>query len=134
MLGFAQGSPTGAVNGRVVDQTQAATPGVTVTARQIGTGETRVVVTNQDGFYSLIALPVGIYSLTFQLEGFKTLTREGVPVEAAVPMTVNVSLEVGVLTDNVTVQADPPVLQVSTAQPETRLATFCGVRPKSASI
>jgi hypothetical protein len=122
-LGFAQGSPTGAVNGQVVDETQGAAPGVTITARQVGTGETRVTLTNTDGFYSLVALPVGVYTLTFQLDGFKSHTREGVRVEAAVPVTVNASLSVGGVTDTVTVQAEAPVLQTSTAAVSRQLST-----------
>jgi hypothetical protein len=122
-IGAAQGSPTGAVNGHVVDETQGAMPGVTVTARQAATGESRAAVTNGDGFYSLAALPIGVYTVTFQLDGFKTLTRESVHVEAAVPLTVNASLTVGGLTDNVVVQAEVPMLQVTTAAVSRQLST-----------
>ena len=122
-IGAAQGSPTGAVSGRVVDETQGAMPGVTITVRQTATGETRGAVTNSDGFYSLVALPVGMYTFTFQLDGFKTHTREGVRVEAAVPLTLNASMSVGGLSDNVTVQADVPVIQTSTAAVSRQLST-----------
>jgi outer membrane receptor protein involved in Fe transport len=122
-LSYAQGSPTGVLNGTVVDESRAATPGVTVTARHTQTGDTRLAVTNSDGFYSIVALPIGSYALTFQLDGFKTHTQEGVRVEAAVPLTINATLSVGGLTDNVTVQADTPVIQVSTAAVSRQLGT-----------
>src|SRR5687768_13532326 len=111
---FAQGGPAGSLEGRVTDQSQAAVPGVAVTARHLATGETRSATTNGDGFYRLMALGVGRYALTYQLSGFKAATREA-SVEAAVPLSVNVTLEVGGLTESVTVRTETSVLQTSTA-------------------
>ncbi|MGH8574464.1 MAG: carboxypeptidase-like regulatory domain-containing protein, partial [Gammaproteobacteria bacterium] len=111
----AQSGPAGSINGHVVDQSQGAVPGVTVTATHDGTAETRTVVTNENGFYTIAALPVGRYAVIFQLEGFKTVTRPNVGIEAAVPLTINANLEVGGIAESVTVQAEAAVLQVSTA-------------------
>ena len=111
---FAQGGPSGSLEGRITDQSQAALSGVAVTARHVATGETRAATTNDDGYYRVVALSVGRYALTYQLSGFKAVTRE-VAVEAAVPLSVNATLEVGGLTENVTVRSETPVLQTSTA-------------------
>jgi hypothetical protein len=120
---FAQSSPTGVLAGRVVDQSQGAMPGVAVTAVNAATNETRTDVTNTQGLYRLPALPVGIYELRFELEGFKRVNRSGVVVEAAVPRTIDVQLEIGNLNELVTVVADSPVLNSTTPTVSRRLSS-----------
>jgi hypothetical protein len=119
----AQSGPTGSLNGRVVDQSQAAVPGVTVTATNPATNEIRTGVTNAEGLYRLSALAVGTYQLAFELDGFKPVRRGGVLVEAAVPRTLDVQLEVGGLSELVTVSADSPVLQNTTPTVARRLSS-----------
>lgn len=121
--GFAQSSPTGFLNGRVVDQSQGAMPGVAVSAVNTATNEVRSDVTNAQGLYRLQALPVGTYEVTFQLEGFKQVKRRGVLVEAAVPRTIDVQLELGALTEQVTVTGDSPILQNTTPTVARRLSS-----------
>ncbi|HET9263552.1 MAG TPA: carboxypeptidase-like regulatory domain-containing protein [Vicinamibacterales bacterium] len=120
---FAQSGPTGSLNGRVVDQSHAAVPGVAVTVLNKSTNDTRTGVTNDDGIYRVAALPVGTYELTFQLDGFKTIRRAGVLVEAAVPRTIDVQLEVGGLSEQVTVTVENPVLQRTTPAVARRLSS-----------
>ena len=115
-------SPTGSLNGRVLDQSQASVPGAAVTAKNTATNESRTAFTNGEGFYTLAALAVGTYDLTVQLDGFKTFTRERVLVEASVPRTIDLTLEVGGLTEQVTVSAESPVLQVTSPTVTRRLA------------
>ena len=119
----AQSGPTGALNGRVVDQSRAAVPGVTVTATHTATNSVRTGVTNGEGLYTLPALPTGTYELTFSLDGFRPVRRQGVLVEAAVPRTIDVTLEVGGLSEQVTVQAESPVLQRTTPTVTRRLSS-----------
>ena len=119
----AQSGPTGSLSGRVIDQSQSAVPGVTVTATNVATNDTRVDVTDGEGVYRLAALTVGRYQLTFQVNGFKTLQRSGVLVEAAVPRTIDVQLELGGVTEQVTVSVDPPVLQNTTPTVARRLSS-----------
>ena len=114
-------SSSGALNGLVVDQSGGAVPGVTVTAVNPATGEARSATTNTSGAYQLPALPVGTYTLTYTLEGFKTTTRTGVLVEAAVPRSVNITLEVGGLSEVVKVEGSSPILNVSTPTVTRRL-------------
>jgi hypothetical protein len=120
---WAQSGPTGALNGRVVDQSRAAVPGVTVTATHTATNSVRTGVTNGEGLYTLPALPTGTYELTFSLDGFRPVRRQGVLVEAAVPRTIDVTLEVGGLSEQVTVQAESPVLQRTTPTVTRRLSS-----------
>ena len=114
-LAAAQSGPEGSINGTVLDGAQAALPGVAVTARHSETGYTRTATTSAEGFYRLTALPVGRYEVTFQLNGFRTLNRRELAVEAAVPLTLNTRLEVGGLSETLTVVGETPVLQTSTA-------------------
>jgi hypothetical protein len=118
----AQSGPTGTLNGRVVDQSHAAMPGVTVTGTNTATREARVAATNSEGFYSLAGLPVGTYEVTFQLDGFKTVKRTELLVEAAVPRTIDVTLVLGGLSEEVTVIAESPVLQRTTPTVARRLS------------
>ena len=118
----AQSGTTGSLNGEILDPSRSALPGVSVTATSEATSDTRTAVTNADGFYSLTALPVGRYVLTFQLEGFKTTTRADVLVEAAVPRSINVTLEVGGISEHVQVTLDNPIIQVSTPTVSRRLS------------
>jgi hypothetical protein len=119
---FGQSGPTGVLNGRVVDQSAAGIPGVTITATHTGTNDLRTVVTNAEGVYSLAALPTGTYEVAFQIDGFRPVRRQGVVVEAAVPRTIDVTLEVGGLSEQVTVQAESPVLQRTTPTVTRRLS------------
>jgi Carboxypeptidase regulatory-like domain/TonB dependent receptor len=119
----AQSGPTGTLNGRVMDQSQAAVPGVSVTATNAATNDSRVAVTNSDGVYRLAALAVGTYQLTFQLDGFKSVRQTDVLVEAAVPRTIDVHLEVGGLSEQVTVTGDSLVLQNTTPTVARRLSS-----------
>src|SRR5688572_21374063 len=107
----AQSGPTGSLNGRVMDPGLGAVPGVTVSAVNLATNDIRTEVTNGEGVYRLTSLAVGSYQLTYQLDGFKTVRRTGVLVEAAVPRTIDVQLEVGGLAEQVNVVAESPVLQ-----------------------
>src|SRR4051812_4706124 len=76
---FAQGT-NGTVTGRVVDQQGSAVPGATVTAKSATTGFTRAEVSDSEGVYRLSALPVGIYDVTAELQGFTTVSKKGVEV------------------------------------------------------
>jgi hypothetical protein len=118
----AQGGPTGTLNGRVVDQSHAPMPGVTVTGINTATREARVATTNNEGFYSLASLPVGSYDVTFQLDGFKPVKQTGLLVEAAVPRRIDVTLALGGLSEEVTVIADSPVLQRTSPTVARRLS------------
>jgi hypothetical protein len=108
--GLSQGSPTGALAGVVVDPSGAVLPGVTVVAKGSATGLTRETVSGGGGEWRIANLPVGVYEITFELDGFRKLVRSTVNVEAAVTRSLNVTLEVGSISESVTVSADAPLL------------------------
>src|SRR5918912_24062 len=76
---FAQ-QPSGNITGRILDPQGAAVPGVTVTARSAATGFTRTETSDTEGLYRLNALPVGVYDVTAELQGFATLANKNVDV------------------------------------------------------
>ncbi len=100
---FAQASATTGLTGHVTDSTGGALPGVSVTLTHVDTGRERVVTTGADGGWEARFLSPGTYRITFQIDGFRPLRREGVDVSTAEMGTVDVSLEVGGLTEAVEV-------------------------------
>ena len=92
---FAQSGTGGSLTGVVKDPNGANLPGVSVVVRNTGTGATRTAVTGEDGHWTLPALPIGAYEVSYEVTGFKKLVRERVEVEASVPRTLEDKLEIG---------------------------------------
>ncbi|WP_411705534.1 carboxypeptidase regulatory-like domain-containing protein, partial [Edaphovirga cremea] len=90
-----QSGASGTLTGVVRDQNGANMPGVAIILKNIGTGATRTVTSNEEGRWMVPALSVGTYEVTYELTGFKKLVREKVEVEAAVPRTLDDHLEIG---------------------------------------
>lgn len=100
----------GAIEGTVSDNSGGVLPGVTVTVTNTDTGSVRSVVTNEAGLYRATLLPLGTYRVVAELEGFKTFEQVGVTVGAGQTAAVNVKLEVGNLSEVISVTADAPVV------------------------
>src|SRR2546423_11508590 len=86
---------TGSITGTVTDPSNAVLPGATATLtgeKLIGGAETQV--TDSTGAYRFDRLPPGSYTVKFELQGFKTVTRDDIRVSAAFVATVNAKLEV----------------------------------------
>ena len=111
----AQSSATGTLTGTVSDSSGGVLPGVTVKAQNVDTGVSRTAITDGAGNWTIATIPTGRYELGFELDSFKRLVRNDIAVEAAVARTINVSLEVGSLSEAVTVSADASLLTPSTA-------------------
>ena len=103
----------GRINGTVTDNTGAVLPGVTVTATSPALIQPQVQVTGEDGTYRLIALPPGLYTLTFDLPGFSTLRREGIRVVINQTLPVDAQMQVATLQETVTVTGESPVVDTS---------------------
>ncbi|HDT13694.1 MAG TPA: hypothetical protein ENO03_04980, partial [Candidatus Aminicenantes bacterium] len=111
-LAFGQLTPTGRINGRVVDHQGLPLPGVNVEAtspRLIGKA---AAVTDADGVYRLMALPSGTYEITYSIQGFKTLIRKGIRLELSQIIAVDVTLEVATIEEQVTVIGQSPLIDV----------------------
>jgi hypothetical protein len=106
-------STTGAINGKVTDNTNAVLPGVTITISSPSMMGTRTAVTNQDGQYRFPAVPPGDYTLTYELSGFGTVKREAIRVGLGFTATVNVEMGVATLQESVTVTGESPVVDTA---------------------
>ena len=104
---------TAEIAGVVRDSSGAVLPGVTVEASSPALIEkTRVVYTDSQGQYSVIALSPGTYRVTFTLPGFSTVAREGIVLTAQFTATVDVSLAVGAVEETVTVSGQTPLVDI----------------------
>jgi len=102
-----------AIAGVVKDSSGAVMPGVLVEATSPALIErTRSVTTDSNGQYKIIDLSPGAYEVSFTLAGFKTVRRANVRLEGAVTPTVNAELQVGALTEVLTVTAETPLVDV----------------------
>jgi hypothetical protein len=109
---FAQGT-SGTITGRVVDQQGAAVPGATVTAKSTTTGFTRSEVSDSEGVYRLSALPVGVYEVTAELQGFTTVSKKDVEVNVAQTQAVDFPLKVAQLAETVNVTGATPLIETT---------------------
>jgi hypothetical protein len=103
-------TPTGTIAGVVTDATGAALSGARVEIINRDTGQSRSLTTLPDGGYVAAALPSGLYRVSVEAAAFKRLEREA-SVEAGTTTTVDVVLEVGDVTERVTVGGTLPVIQ-----------------------
>ena len=110
-VAFAQGSSASTISGRVVDTSGGVLPGATVTAKHVGTSVESVTVTNAEGAFSLPSLPGGTYEVTVAMEGFKTTVVKDVVITAVQGAQVNAKLEVGGITEQVTVASTSEIIQ-----------------------
>ena len=105
---------TGSVDGLVTDAPGAVIPGATVSLKNLNTGAVVKTTSDGRGFYSFRALQPGEHELTFELEGFKS-TRVTVRISSGVGLRENVTLQVGEVSETITVSAAPVTLSTSSA-------------------
>ncbi len=103
----------GTVTGTITDSSGAVAPGVAVTATNVATGVTSTTVSNNDGTYTLVNLPIGTYSIHYVKAGFKAFDRTGVALQVGQRAQLDIELQVGENTQTVTVSGTP-VLQTQT--------------------
>ncbi|HRR57728.1 MAG TPA: carboxypeptidase-like regulatory domain-containing protein, partial [Acidobacteriota bacterium] len=115
-LAWAQATVSGTISGTVKDPTGAVIPGVEVTITEQDTGVSRVVLTDDEGFYTAPNVPVGTYTVSASMPGFKPAAVKDVKVDIRANRVINLVLEVGELTEEVTVTS------ASMAQVELRSA------------
>jgi len=94
------------ISGQVVDPSASAVPNATVTATNVDTNVNITTSTGADGHYVLAQVPLGRYTVTGEAAGFRKFTRAGLSVNVGDKVTVNIRLEVGDVTESVTVTAE----------------------------
>ena len=111
----------GSIVGNVTDETRGAVPGATVTITSNETGVSREVVSDSTGGYRFPAVQPGKYTVSVKVDGFRTFTRQDVAVTLNSVARVDVALQVGQLSESVTVSADRPILQTDRAEVRSEL-------------
>jgi len=108
---WAQAVSTAQINGTVRDSSGLAVPGAEVKATQAATGQTRTVTSGTDGSYVLPNLPIGPYVLEITKDGFSKYVQSGIVLQVASNPTLDASLKVGSVTEQVVVQADAAMVE-----------------------
>jgi len=112
---FAQ-TDRGTITGTVVDPANAVIANAAVAVTHLETGGQYQTATTSTGNYTLGSLPVGTYTLTVTVAGFKKFVQNGITVAVAQTERVDVALQVGSNTESITVTADAPLLKTENAE------------------
>ncbi len=108
--GAANAQAIGSIYGKVTDASGGVMPGVTVTVSGGALQQPLVQVTQASGAYQFPVVPIGRYSVTFQLDGFRRTMRQNVDIQSNFNAEINAVLEVGALSEEVTISAAAPVV------------------------
>jgi len=112
----AAGQQRGSVSGRILDAGGLVLPGATVTVTEQNTGFTRTVVTAENGAYLVPSLDPGIYTVAVELSGFGSMQRTDLALTAGSAITLDLTMQVAGLQEQVTVTAEAPLVQTSSNQ------------------
>lgn len=100
---------SGRISGHVLDRSDAFVPGARITAENAGTGQKREAVTDSTGYYSILDLPIGAYSVKAEQTGFRTSARSQVIVGIAESVRADFRLEPGGPSEVINVTGEVPV-------------------------
>ncbi len=120
--GFAQ-SDRGTITGTIADPAGAMIPNASIEAQNTQTGAMYQTVTTATGNYTLAQLPAGIYQLTASMPGFKQFVRTGITVMVAATLRIDIQMEVGDISETVTVSADAPLLKTESGELSHNIST-----------
>jgi hypothetical protein len=106
--------PTGTIEGTITDRTSGSIRGARVIVVNRETGLTKETESAADGFYRVLLLPVGQYSVTVNASGFATLVREPIDVNVSQSVRLNVQLELSSVTETVKVEGGAQLVDTTT--------------------
>src|SRR2546426_5278465 len=112
---FACAQVTATISGKVEDASGAAVGGAIVAVKNVETGATRTVMTDEMGNYRALALPVGSQEVRAEKPGFRAAVRAGINLVVGQEAVVNLKLEVGEVIQEVTVSSEAPLVDTTTA-------------------
>jgi hypothetical protein len=104
------------ITGRVTDPSGSAIVGAAVTAKDQDRGTEWPTKTNEDGIYAFPRIPIGTYSLKIEAKGFKTALQQSLTLEVNQRARLDFAMQVGGVTETVTVSAEAALLQTETTQ------------------
>ena len=107
---------TSEITGKITDEQGAILPGVAIVVTNEATGVFRDVTSSAEGTYFASQLVPGRYKIVAKLTGFRTLERSGLVLQVGNAMTINLVLAVGGIEENVTVTAQSPIVDTTSAR------------------
>ena len=108
------------IAGVVKDASGSVLPGVTVEASSPALIEkSRAAVTDGDGNYRIISLRPGVYTVTFSLPGFSTVSRQGIELTSNFAASVNAEMKVGGIEETITVTGESPIVDTQSITART---------------
>ena len=110
---------TGEITGRVTDDTGAILPGVTVTLSSPVLIQPQTAVSSGTGTFRFPLIPIGTYSVKFELPGFKTVVREDITVTIGFTANVNQQLAISTVQETVTVSGESPIVDTKATTAKT---------------
>src|SRR5262249_23926884 len=110
-IGFAQTASSGALTGTTSDPTPAVIPGVQITITNEATRETRSSISNESGLDSFPQLAPGSYPVEPMMPGLKSVAASGVRIGFTKRPRLDLQLEVGALSETISVEAAPVMVQ-----------------------
>ncbi|HUL74948.1 MAG TPA: carboxypeptidase-like regulatory domain-containing protein, partial [Vicinamibacterales bacterium] len=108
--GSARAQAIGSIFGKVTDASAAVLPGVTVTVTGPALQRPLVATTAASGAYQFPSVPIGTFIVTFELSGFKKATRPNVVITNGFNAQIDMKLEIGAVSEEMTVTAAAPVV------------------------
>ncbi|MBI4456672.1 MAG: TonB-dependent receptor [Acidobacteria bacterium] len=106
---------SGTISGTVKDASGSILPGVTLTIRNVETGVSRTVITDDEGRYRAPELAVGNYDVQAELAGFQTAVRSGIQLTVGREAVVDFTLQVGEISEKVVVKGEAPMVNTTSA-------------------
>jgi hypothetical protein len=113
----------GSVVGTVEDPSGAVVPGATLSLTNVATGNVRTITADEQGRYTAVNMPAGTYTIQVTAPGFRTMTRTGVEVTINSVNRITLRLEVGQITEQVTVAAAAAMLQTDRSDTRAELTS-----------
>jgi hypothetical protein len=110
---------TGDITGKVTDNTGAILPGVHVTLTGATLIQPQAAVTSDSGTYNFPRLPIGSYTVKFDLPGFKTVVREDIRLTLGFTAQVDQQLEISTVEETVTVTGESPIVDTKSNAAKT---------------
>ena len=112
---FAAAQVGASITGMVEDISGAVVPGATVTISNVETGASRVVITDKDGNYRVLSLPVGRYDVKAEMTGFSSVVQSGIDLVVGQQAVMNLRLQVGAVDQKIVVSAEVPLVNTTTS-------------------
>src|SRR5437868_12350134 len=117
------GQTLGDISGQVADPSGAGVPNSVVTLTNTATNAVRATNSNEQGLYTFVSVPPGIYNVRVEHPGFKTTTSNNVEVQVQQSVRLDITLQVGQVSESIEVSASAALLQAENATVGTVVET-----------